>query len=160
MLSAAQQRAMFGCTLEEFKASVHLYDLDKPGDALMVSMSLQSDAQELLAMGELEQARQRLNLSKYFVGEVRVVVEDATALSASVDLALEEMERIGWPCRLVELPAKYGELSRLCGALLEATGNESEFTSGRLDTPTWRAVAALRKALVVDPESDWSRGAK
>ncbi len=127
MLDAAQQRAMFGCTLEEFKASVHLYDLEKPADALMVSMSLQSDAQELLAMNEHEQARQRLNLSKYLVGEVR-----------------EKLEAI--------MPG----LTKL----LEATGNDSEFTSGRLDTPTWSAVAALRKALVANPESDWSRGAK
>lgn len=159
-MDAAQERAMFGCTLEEFRKSVHLYDLEKPGDALMVSMSLQSDAQELLAMGEREQARQRLNLSKYLVGEVRAKIEDEVLLSAGVDKALEEMERIGWPCRLVELPSKYDELSRLCGALLEATSNESEFTSGRLDTPTWSAVAALRKALVADPENDWSRGAK
>ncbi len=157
MLDNAQQRAMFGCTLEEFKASVHLYDLEKSGDALMVSISLQSDAQELLAMNEHEQARQRLNLSKYLVGEVREKLE---AHQEVVKEAFGELERIGWPCRLVELPAKYDELSRLCGALLEATGNESEFTSGRLDMKTWSAVAALRKALVADPESDWSRGAK
>ena len=29
-----------------------------------------------------------------------------------LDKALEELEAIGWPCRLVELPRKYDELSR------------------------------------------------
>ena len=37
-----------------------------------------------------------------------------------LDKALEELEAIGWPCRLVELPQEYDKLSRLYAAVCKS----------------------------------------
>lgn len=66
MMTEAQERKMFGTTLEAFKQSLPPYvDLADPAEAMRLSASIQSDVQEVLQFGDLERARQMLNLSKW-----------------------------------------------------------------------------------------------
>lgn len=71
---------MFGCTWAEFQKAIPLYyDMSNATDVLMMSVSLQSDAQELIELGHKEQARQYLNKSKRLLIELRQAMEERDA---------------------------------------------------------------------------------
>jgi len=60
----------FGTTLQDFKDSTFMTDWNDPQSVLMLSMSIQSDCQEMLERGYTpNEIRQYLNLSKYCCGE-------------------------------------------------------------------------------------------
>jgi hypothetical protein len=67
---------MYGCTLDEIKEAVQ--DSHKPfmGGEEMLAMSWLSDAQELIAMGAGDRARQHINRAKYVLSE-RIRIIDA-----------------------------------------------------------------------------------
>lgn len=57
----------YGCDMDAFARSVEtapLFDVTGPG---MAVMSVLSDAQELLAMGRAEEARQYINRAKFLI---------------------------------------------------------------------------------------------
>lgn len=64
---------MFGCTESQVLSMIenNLYAklLGKDAGDLMLAMSILSDAQEVMAMGSVEQARQFINKSKYILSE-------------------------------------------------------------------------------------------
>jgi len=70
----ANERQMFGCTLAEFKATHGGTNFDDFFDVVRMSQSLQSDAQEAVAIGEPEMARRFLNLSKALLDDVAQVL--------------------------------------------------------------------------------------
>jgi len=65
----------FGTTLAKFKENAFITNFKEPGDLIMLSMSIQSDCQELIERlpGDMttgrEQLRQWLNLSKWCITE-------------------------------------------------------------------------------------------
>jgi hypothetical protein len=67
--------AMFGCTATAFEAFIASVDASitkqvaGPG---MVVMSLLSDAQEHMAHGDLDEARQTINRAKYLISHYRL----------------------------------------------------------------------------------------
>lgn len=73
--------ACFGTTLKEFKENSFLTDFEDPASLLMLSMSLQSNCQELIERlpGDettgRETLRQWLNLSKYLVSEAMFFIK-------------------------------------------------------------------------------------
>jgi len=73
----ANERQMFGCTLAEFKAAHGGTNFEDHFDVIRMSMSLQSDAQEAVAMGEPEMARRFLNLSKAILDDVAQELREA-----------------------------------------------------------------------------------
>lgn len=64
---------MYGCTEVQVHGMIenNLYAklLGKDAGDLMLAMSILSDAQEVMAMGSVEQARQFINKSKYILSE-------------------------------------------------------------------------------------------
>lgn len=70
-----RERECYGTTLKEFKDNCFLTNFDDPRSILLLSMSLQSDCQELVERlpGDDETGRpalrQWLNLSKYLISE-------------------------------------------------------------------------------------------
>ena len=73
-----RERDCFGCTIQELKDNTFMTDWLDPNSILMLSMSIQSDIQELISMGgntdsqyfnRDETIRQYLNRSKYLVSE-------------------------------------------------------------------------------------------
>ena len=58
------EQSMYGCDIEEFKASVRRSITYRFTGGNMVVTGLMSDAQELMAMGHVEAARQMLNRAK------------------------------------------------------------------------------------------------
>lgn len=68
--------AMFGCTLADFKESSIMTNWNSGASVLMVAMSLQSDAQEMIAQGRAEEARKTLNLSKALTAEVQAALRE------------------------------------------------------------------------------------
>jgi hypothetical protein len=67
---------MYGCTVAEIKEAMK--DSHKPfmGGEEMLAMSWLSDAQELIAMGASDRARQNINRAKYILSE-RIRIIDA-----------------------------------------------------------------------------------
>jgi hypothetical protein len=61
--------SMYGCEIAEFKESMEQSMTFKCSGAAMIVMSLMSDAQEELAHGVEEAARQTLNRAKWTVCE-------------------------------------------------------------------------------------------
>lgn len=58
------ERTMYGCNITEFKDSVRRSTTYRFTGGNMIVAGLMSDAQELMAMGEIETARQYLNRAK------------------------------------------------------------------------------------------------
>ena len=67
---AARQQAVYGCDIEEFVDSVFESITYQACGANMVVSSLMSDAQEQIANGDSEGARQTLNRAKYLLSQV------------------------------------------------------------------------------------------
>lgn len=67
---ANQQRQMFGCDPDAFLDSVKNSVSYKFTGGLMSAASVLSDAQELMAMGDVERARQEINLAKLIIFEI------------------------------------------------------------------------------------------
>lgn len=65
-----QQRQMFGCDPDAFIDSVKASFSYKMTGGLMSAASVLSDAQELMAMGDVERARQEINLAKLIIFEI------------------------------------------------------------------------------------------
>ena len=67
----SNDRAIYGCDIEEFRRSVDdsFVVKHKLGGYPMVAMSILSDAQELMAMGRPERARQEINKAKWVIQE-------------------------------------------------------------------------------------------
>lgn len=65
-----EQLKMFGTTLSAVCNLFPHSNLADPFEAIRASQSLQSDAQEMIERGDLERARQTLNLSKYILDNV------------------------------------------------------------------------------------------
>ena len=61
---ASPEQSMYGCDIEEFKASVRRSITYRFTGGNMIVAGLMSDAQELIAMGQSEAARQMLNRAK------------------------------------------------------------------------------------------------
>lgn len=62
-----RQVKCYGCTQEEIETSLRHAKFDFSSTADMVVMGLLSDAQELIELGQKEQARQLINRAKYIV---------------------------------------------------------------------------------------------
>jgi hypothetical protein len=56
------QRRIFGCTAEELESIV-----DAQHPRLSIALSVLSDAQELIRLGQAEDARQAINRAKYMI---------------------------------------------------------------------------------------------
>ncbi len=67
MQTEEQQIKMYGCTLDELQAGVESPIADMLGGQWMTVASMMSDAQELMAMGQNESARQILNRGKWVI---------------------------------------------------------------------------------------------
>jgi len=65
-----QQLQMFGCDPDAYIDSVKNSMTYKFTGALMSAASVLSDAQELIAMGDVERARQEINLAKLVIFEI------------------------------------------------------------------------------------------
>lgn len=68
------QIKMFGETVKEFNEA---FNSGGDTDKLMYAMSILSDAQEVMAMGQTEVARQFINKSKYFISKVMAEKREA-----------------------------------------------------------------------------------
>ena len=63
------QIRMFGCTKADLKESAESSITFSFSGAGMLSMNYLSDAQEMMARGHVEQARQTINCAKFFIAE-------------------------------------------------------------------------------------------
>ena len=72
-MSVDKQLQMYGCDFQAFKESVEDSITYKLSGGVMVLAGLLSDAQELMAMGDTETARQYLNRAKALMFEMRYV---------------------------------------------------------------------------------------
>jgi hypothetical protein len=61
--------AMYGCAIADFKESIEDSFTFKLSGPTMVAMSLMSDAQEEMAHGMTENARQTINRAKWILSE-------------------------------------------------------------------------------------------
>ena len=69
-----RERECFGCTIQELKDNTFMTDWNDPDSILLLSMSIQSDCQELLGFDNAEeQIRQYLNKSKWLINEAKRV---------------------------------------------------------------------------------------
>ena len=67
MTSAAESHIeMFGCSIEDLDAVI----VSQTPAPWILPISILSDAQELLSMGELEAARQHMNRAKYIIDKL------------------------------------------------------------------------------------------
>lgn len=73
-LTKEQEIEMYGETVEEMRAAPLFTRLDDPLDLTMYAMQIMSDAQEALARGQAETARQWINKAKYFICEARTIM--------------------------------------------------------------------------------------
>lgn len=76
-------KSMYGCNIEEFKASAKQSLTYRHCGGGMLVASLMSDAQELMAMGDVEQARQTLNKAKALLFDI---MEDKMSLQPAEEL--------------------------------------------------------------------------
>jgi hypothetical protein len=72
-MSVDKQLQMYGCDFQAFRESVEDSITYKLSGGVMVLAGLLSDAQELMAMGDTETARQYLNRAKALMFEMRYV---------------------------------------------------------------------------------------
>jgi len=63
-MQTTSTRNMYGCDIDRFIAQITSGATYRISGANMIVAGLMSDAQELLALGESEQARKTLNLAK------------------------------------------------------------------------------------------------
>ncbi len=70
-MSVDKQIQMYGCDFQAFKESVEDSLTYKLSGGVMVLAGLLSDAQELMALGDTETARQYLNRAKALMFEMR-----------------------------------------------------------------------------------------
>jgi hypothetical protein len=69
MIPVNPKTQMYGCDIEKFRESLEnsfTFKFSGPG---MCAMSLMSDAQEEMAYGNVESARQTINRAKWIIGE-------------------------------------------------------------------------------------------
>lgn len=85
MKTEAAQKEMFGCTTADIARLVST----SFAEPTMLATSILSDAQELLALGKGEKARQHINIAKYIIG---------TALT-SKPVKAEDVEQSGYITR-------------------------------------------------------------
>lgn len=64
-----RERSMYGCSMADFKESLEDSFTFKVSGPAMCAMSLMSDAQEEMAHGMMETARQTLNRAKWVLSE-------------------------------------------------------------------------------------------
>ena len=64
-----RERSMYGCSMTDFKESLEDSFTFKVSGPAMCAMSLMSDAQEEMAHGMVETARQTLNRAKWVLSE-------------------------------------------------------------------------------------------
>jgi hypothetical protein len=64
-----RERAMYGCLIADFKESLEDSFTFKVSGPAMCAMSLMSDAQEEMAHGMVENARQTINRAKWVLSE-------------------------------------------------------------------------------------------
>lgn len=76
-------KSMYGCDIEQFKASAKQSMTYRFSGGGMLVASLMSDAQELMAMGDVEQARQTLNKAKALLFDI---MEDKMSLQPAEEL--------------------------------------------------------------------------
>ena len=72
-MSVDKEIQMYGCDFQAFKESVEDSITYKLSGGVMVLAGLLSDAQELMAMGDTETARQYLNRAKALMFDMRYV---------------------------------------------------------------------------------------
>ena len=70
-MSVDKEIQMYGCDFQAFKESVEDSITYKLSGGVMVLAGLLSDAQELMAMGDTETARQYLNRAKALMFDMR-----------------------------------------------------------------------------------------
>ena len=68
-INTDRDRAMYGCAIGDFKESLEDSFTFKVSGPAMCAMSLMSDAQEEMAHGMVENARQTLNRAKWILSE-------------------------------------------------------------------------------------------
>lgn len=78
-----KSKIMYGCDIEEFKASAKQSMTYRFSGGGMLVASLMSDAQELMAMDDVEQARQTLNKAKALLFDI---MEDKMSLQPAEEL--------------------------------------------------------------------------
>lgn len=81
-------KSMYGCDIEQFKASAKRSMTYRFSGGGMLVASLMSDAQELMAMGDVEQARQTLNKAKALLFDI---MEDKMSLQPAEELTYTRM---------------------------------------------------------------------
>jgi hypothetical protein len=64
-----RERAMYGCSIADFKESIEDSFTFRVSGPAMCAMSLMSDAQEEMAHGMVENARQTINRAKWVLSE-------------------------------------------------------------------------------------------
>jgi hypothetical protein len=64
-----RERSMYGCSMADFKESLEDSFTFRVSGPAMCAMSLMSDAQEEMAHGMVENARQTLNRAKWILSE-------------------------------------------------------------------------------------------
>ena len=64
-----RERAMYGCSIADFKESIEDSFTFRVSGPAMCAMSLMSDAQEEMAHGMVENARQTINRAKWILSE-------------------------------------------------------------------------------------------
>ena len=64
-----RERAMYGCSIAHFKESIEDSFTFRVSGPAMCAMSLMSDAQEEMAHGMVENARQTINRAKWILSE-------------------------------------------------------------------------------------------
>lgn len=75
-----RERECFGCTIQEMRDSLIFLKDDKVEDLLMLSMSIQSDCQEMLERDyDRNEIRQYLNRSKYWLAEISRILNKEKA---------------------------------------------------------------------------------
>jgi hypothetical protein len=72
----------YGCTEEQLKTAMRGNLLD-PFDLVNLAASITSDAQEVLARGQTETARQYMNRAKYFMFEATTILRQMETKNAS-----------------------------------------------------------------------------
>ena len=65
----AGERRMFGCLIADFKESIEDSLTFKHAGPAMCAMGVMSDAQEEMALGHIEAARQAINRAKWVICE-------------------------------------------------------------------------------------------
>ena len=72
----SREISMYGCEIAQFKESVVSSITFKVAGVGMVVMSLMSDAQEEMAHGDVESARQTLNRAKFLISEFNLGIKE------------------------------------------------------------------------------------